>query len=87
MIDRIVIENFKSLRRVDLKLGRLNLLVGANGSGKLNLLDALRGECSAHAGTASVDDGRRHHRLVAGDAWSDGLVLGRPDAHAARSSP
>ena len=42
MIDRIVIENFKSLRRVDLKLGRLNLLVGANGSGKSNVLDALR---------------------------------------------
>ena len=42
MIDRIVIENFKSLRQVDLKLGRLNLLVGANGSGKSNLLDALR---------------------------------------------
>ena len=42
MIDHIVIENFKSLRRVDLKLGRLNLLVGANGSGKSNLLDALR---------------------------------------------
>ena len=42
MIDRIVIENFKSLRRVDLTLGRMNLLVGANGSGKSNLLDALR---------------------------------------------
>ena len=42
MIDRIVIENFKSLRRVDLKVGRLNLLVGANGSGKSNLLNALR---------------------------------------------
>ena len=42
MIDRIVIENFKSLRRVDLTLGRMNLLVGANASGKSNLLDALR---------------------------------------------
>ena len=42
MIDRIVIENFKSLRRVDLALGRMNLFVGANGSGKSNLLDALR---------------------------------------------
>ncbi len=42
MIDRLVIENFKSLRRVDLALGRMNLLVGANGSGKSNLLDALR---------------------------------------------
>lgn len=42
MIDHIVIENFKSLRHVDLKLGQLNLLVGANGSGRSNLLDALR---------------------------------------------
>ena len=42
MIDRIVIENFKSLRHVDLKLGRMNLLVGANGSGKSNVIDALR---------------------------------------------
>ena len=42
VIDRIVIENFKSLRRVDLALGRMNLFVGANGSGKSNLLDALR---------------------------------------------
>lgn len=42
MIDRIVVENFKSLRRVDLKLGRMNLLIGANASGKSNFLDALR---------------------------------------------
>ena len=42
MIDRIFIENFKSLRRVDLKLGPMNLFVGANGSGKTNLLDAFR---------------------------------------------
>ena len=42
MIDRIAIENFKSLRRVDLKPGRMNLLIGANASGKSNFLDALR---------------------------------------------
>ena len=42
MIDRIVVENFKSLRRVDLPLGRMNLLVGANASGKSNFLDLLR---------------------------------------------
>lgn len=42
MIDRIVVENFKSLRRVDLTLGRMNLLIGANASGKSNFLDALR---------------------------------------------
>ena len=42
MIDHITIENFKSLRRVDLSLGRLNLFIGANASGKSNFLDALR---------------------------------------------
>ena len=42
MIDRIVIENFKSLRRVDMSLGRMNLFIGANASGKSNFLDALR---------------------------------------------
>ena len=42
MIDRIVVENFKSLRRVDLTLGRMNLFVGANASGKSNFLELLR---------------------------------------------
>ena len=42
MIDRIVIENFKSLRRVDLSLGRLNVFIGTNASGKSSFLDALR---------------------------------------------
>ena len=42
MIDRIVIKNFKNLRRVDLALGRMNLFIGANASGKSNFLDALR---------------------------------------------
>ena len=42
MFTRIVIEGFKSFRKVDLRLGGLNLLVGANGSGKSNFLDALR---------------------------------------------
>ena len=42
VIDRIVVENFKSLRKVDLSLGRLNLFIGANASGKSNFLDALR---------------------------------------------
>ena len=42
MIDRIVIENFKSLRKVDLALGRMNLFIGTNASGKSNFLDALR---------------------------------------------
>ena len=42
MIERIVIENFKSFKKVDLKLGRLNLFIGTNASGKSNFFDALR---------------------------------------------
>ena len=42
MIDRIIIRNFKSLRAVDLSLGRMNLFIGANASGKSNFLDVFR---------------------------------------------
>ena len=42
MIERIAVENFKSLRSVDLTLGRVNLFVGTNASGKSNFLEALR---------------------------------------------
>ena len=42
MITEIEIEGFKSLEKVSLKLGKLNLFVGANASGKSNFFDALR---------------------------------------------
>lgn len=42
VIHKIEIENFKSLRRVNLNLGALNLFIGTNSSGKSNFLDALR---------------------------------------------
>ena len=42
MIERIAIENFKSLRQVDLRLDRMNLFIGSNASGKSNFFDALR---------------------------------------------
>ncbi len=42
MIQRIEIQGFKTFRDVALDLGPFNLLIGANGSGKSNFLDALR---------------------------------------------
>jgi predicted ATPase len=42
VITEIEIEGFKSLEKVRLKLGGLNLFVGANASGKSNFFDALR---------------------------------------------
>ena len=41
MLDKIFIRNFKSLQNVSLELKDVNLLIGANNSGKSNLLKAL----------------------------------------------
>ena len=39
---RVKVKNYKSIGNCDVKLGRLNVLVGRNGTGKSNFLDALR---------------------------------------------
>ncbi len=41
MIKEIKIENFKSIESLNLELGRLNVFIGANGSGKSNILEAI----------------------------------------------
>ena len=41
MITKISVAAFKSLEQLEIELGQLNVFVGANGSGKSNLLEAL----------------------------------------------
>ena len=41
-ISRLVLHGYKSIARFDLKLGRINLLIGANGAGKSNLIGFFR---------------------------------------------
>jgi len=41
MIEKIHIENFKSIYDLEIETSRINLLIGENGSGKSNLLEAL----------------------------------------------
>ena len=41
MIKTISIKSFKSIENLDLELGRLNVFVGANGSGKSNILEGI----------------------------------------------
>lgn len=41
MIEKIHIQNFKSIYNLELEVGRVNLFIGENGSGKSNLLEAL----------------------------------------------
>ena len=38
MIEKIIIENYKSIKRVDLDLKPINILIGANGAGKSNFI-------------------------------------------------
>lgn len=54
MLNRIEVEAFKSLENVEIDLGRVNVFIGANGSGKSNLLEAI-GVLSA-AANGRVDD-------------------------------
>lgn len=41
MIEKIHIQNFKSIYDLELEVGRVNLIIGENGSGKSNFLEAL----------------------------------------------
>ena len=41
MIDKIHIKNFKSIVDLKLDLGRFNVIIGSNGSGKTNILEAI----------------------------------------------
>ena len=54
MIEHLFVRTFKSLDDVSVNLGRVNVFIGANGSGKTNLLEAL-GILSA-AADGKVDD-------------------------------
>jgi AAA15 family ATPase/GTPase len=49
VIDHIEIKNFKSIDKVSLGLGRVNIFIGENGAGKSNILEAI-----AFAGAASA---------------------------------
>jgi predicted ATPase len=48
-ISRLRLNNYKSIAQCDVRLGPLTILVGPNGSGKTNLLDALEFLCRAVA--------------------------------------
>ena len=54
MIKKLVVRSFKTLENVEVELGQVNVFIGANGSGKSNLLEAI-GVLSA-AASGKVDD-------------------------------
>ncbi len=50
MIQHIKIENYKSIPSLELDLGRVNVFIGENGSGKTNILEAVA------LGSAAAED-------------------------------
>ena len=41
MITEFNVENYKSIKKLSIKLGRINVLIGENGCGKSNILESL----------------------------------------------
>ena len=62
MLDKFTVKGFKSLVDVTVDLGVVNVFVGANGSGKSNLLEAV-GILGA-AAFGAVGDESRHYRGI-----------------------
>ena len=54
MLDRIYIDNYRTLVNFDLKLDQMSLLLGENGSGKTSVFDCLRAIQAFLAGDANV---------------------------------
>ncbi|MEO0041214.1 MAG: hypothetical protein RL329_662 [Bacteroidota bacterium] len=50
MIQKIQIQNFKSIQKLDLELGQLNVFIGANGAGKSNILESITMGAAALSG-------------------------------------
>jgi AAA15 family ATPase/GTPase len=48
MIHKVRIQNFKSLRDVNIELERFTVFVGANGSGKTSVLEAIHNAVCLH---------------------------------------
>ena len=69
MIERIVIEGFESLRKVDLSLGRMNLFIGANATGKSNLLDAFQVLAGIGRGFSTDEILNGKPRSATGEVW------------------
>jgi len=81
MLQTLAVENYRSLRSIVVPLGRLNVIQGANGSGKSNLYKALRLLADTAAGgvvSSLAREGGLKSTFWAGpDRISQGMRAGR----------
>jgi predicted ATPase len=69
MISEIQIRNFKSIRDLTLKTGRVTVLIGENGSGKSNILEAIAFAAGAAANKLDNEFLANRGIRVAEDKW------------------
>lgn len=70
MLQRLSISGYRSIRKLDLTLGRVNVVVGANGAGKTNLYRALfllHASATGRLAASIVEEGGMASALWAGD--------------------
>lgn len=65
MINKIEIKNFKSIEELSLELGRINVIIGENGCGKTNILEAIAFAALASQGPILQETVGRKFRYVA----------------------
>ena len=58
MLERLHVENFQSLRDVDIELGEFTVIVGPSGRGKSSLIRALRAVCFNKTGETFIRHGQ-----------------------------
>lgn len=65
MLTRVEIRNFQSLKKVDIELGGLTVIVGPSSSGKTALMRALRALASNIRGTSFITQGAKKASITA----------------------
>lgn len=68
MIETITVKNFKSITDMTLSLGNVNVFIGANGSGKSNVLEAI-----------AMVAAERSSRIEVKDMIQKGIRIAKPD--------
>lgn len=77
LISKVKFERFKSLRNVELELGRLTVLLGANASGKTSILNGIHNLCRAvNSDAAKIFHGTWHpDNLLTANEEDKSIVL------------
>jgi AAA15 family ATPase/GTPase len=75
MIKKIEIKNFKSIPQLELELGRINIFIGANGSGKSNILEGITMGAAALAGKLEPEFLSTRIRMTSADLMTSAFEL------------